>query len=179
MPLWAAIARSACSASTLAEPAALASSRARRRMAAARAGSFLAISPPRYDADAVESLGVLLVHRLAGDPEGFRHLRPAPTGPEGPLHLGVLEPVGEAAQRDDRREPIAGLSRSVKVGLDHAATVVDRRVGVNLGCSSARSRAETTSDNVSEMLQKLAPSSGEIRRCTIVFLQDRWGGSHG
>ena len=51
---------------------------------------------------------MLLVHRLPGDPEGFRHLRPTPAGPEGPFHLGVLEPVREAAQRDDRRQPIAG-----------------------------------------------------------------------
>ena len=122
---------------------------------------------------------MLLVHRLAGDPESFRHLRLAPAGPEGPFHLGILEPVGEAAQREDRRKPIAGLGRSVKVGLDHGATIVDRRPSVNLGCSSARSRGETTSDNVSEMLQKLSPSSAEIRRCTIVFLHDGWGGSHG
>ena len=81
---------------------------------------------------------MLLVHGLPGDPEGLRHLRPVPAGPEGTLDLGVLEPVGEAAQRDDRRQPIGGLGGGVKVCLGHGATVVDKWRAVNRGCSGAR-----------------------------------------
>ena len=62
---------------------------------------------------------MLLVNRLTGDPEGLRHLGPAPAGPEGTVHLCVLEPVGEAPQGDHRRQPVTGLlggvGRSVRV----------------------------------------------------------------
>src|SRR6187397_1410926 len=64
------------------------------------------IASPQFDAGIVESPVMLLVHGLPGDAERLGDLRPAPAGPHGALDGGVLEPVGELAQRHDGSEVV-------------------------------------------------------------------------
>src|SRR5260370_28732245 len=66
---------------------------------------LLTVPPPQLDLSEQEPPQVLLVNRLAGDPQGFSHLRPGPPGPHRPLPLRVLELVRGRAPRRGGRKP--------------------------------------------------------------------------
>jgi len=63
-------------------------------------GGISTTTTPQVDAGRLDAPEMLLVDGLAGDPEGFGHLGPGPARPERPLDGGVLEQIGELAQRD-------------------------------------------------------------------------------
>jgi len=78
---------------------------------------------------------MLLVDRLAGDPERLGDVRPRPAVEHGPLDRGVLDAIREAAQSADGGERVGWVvGEGGGRGNHFASTIVDTHAVVNLGC---------------------------------------------
>src|SRR4051794_12944818 len=115
------------------------------------------LPPPQLDARGDQPLGVLLVHRLPGHAERLGDLRPAPPGAHRALHLGCLQPLGEAAERLHGGEAVRRVGRRRGGDLGHGATVVDKIHTVNLGCLHARMVMRATWSPSSSKAKWLGP----------------------
>ncbi len=69
---------------------------------------------------------MLLMDCLAADAERRRDLAPRPAVGDGALDLTGLEPVGEAAQRDDGSQSLGGILRNRFLVGGYECHVVNR-----------------------------------------------------
>lgn len=75
---------------------------------------------------------MLFMDRLPGDTERLGDLRERPTGSQGTSNGGLLDAIGETAQRAYGRQSVGGIFRKGRLSDVHTSTLVDAPMDVNL-----------------------------------------------